>query len=286
MSGSIKVGGHNVFVHTGASGAGTLSVQGQNGNVLLSDDGNAVSLGSNVRLPASGGIKDSSGNNVLTESGGNVSIANASVGIRKVTSAVNSSNAYNSGELVSIVDGSGSPTGQVFVHDGSTNGGSLVNKTLLKYWANNSARNFGSHSDNIDLSFNTNLVDLNITPSAGSTHIQVKFTAEVVFYQGWSGGGWGGTGTTGRIEIDNTNVQTQEWSSQGLAGHYMGTTPYRIIEHIHDSTNGNAFNVKFHIPSNSTVVGSTWQIGHVSYEVFEWGGSWGSDSYLYVRPGV
>jgi len=74
MSGSIKVGGHTVFVHTGASGAGTLSVQGQNGNVLLSDDGTAVSLGNNVRLPASGGIKDSSGNNILTESGGNVSI--------------------------------------------------------------------------------------------------------------------------------------------------------------------------------------------------------------------
>ena len=74
MSGSIKVGGHTVFVHTGASGAGTLSVQGQNGNVLLSDDGTAVSLGNNVRLPASGGIQDSSGNNILTESGGNVSL--------------------------------------------------------------------------------------------------------------------------------------------------------------------------------------------------------------------
>ena len=76
MSGSIKVGGHTVFVHTGASGAGTLSVQGQNGNTLLTDDGTAVHLGNNVRLPASGGIKDSSGNNILTESGGNVSIGN------------------------------------------------------------------------------------------------------------------------------------------------------------------------------------------------------------------
>lgn len=76
MAGNIKVGGHTVFTHTGASGAGTLSVQGQNGNVLLSDDGTAVSLGNNVRLPASGGIKDSSGNNVLTESGGNVSLGN------------------------------------------------------------------------------------------------------------------------------------------------------------------------------------------------------------------
>ena len=76
MSGSIKVGGHTVFVHTGASGAGTLSVQGQNGNTLLTDDGTAVSFGSNVRLPASGGIKDSSGNNILTESGGNVSVGN------------------------------------------------------------------------------------------------------------------------------------------------------------------------------------------------------------------
>ena len=73
MAGNIKVGGHTVFTHTGPSGAGTLSVQGQNGNVLLSDDGTAVSLGNNVRLPASGGIKDSSGNNILTESGGVVS---------------------------------------------------------------------------------------------------------------------------------------------------------------------------------------------------------------------
>jgi len=81
MSGSIKVGGHTVFVHTGASGAGTLSVQGQNGNVLLSDDGTAVSLGNNVRLPASGGIKDSSGNNVLTESGGTVTFGNVIGGV-------------------------------------------------------------------------------------------------------------------------------------------------------------------------------------------------------------
>lgn len=76
MSGSIKVGGHTVFVHTGASGAGTLSVQGQNGNVLLSDDGTAVSFGSNVRLPASGGIKDSSGNDIITESAGVVTLGN------------------------------------------------------------------------------------------------------------------------------------------------------------------------------------------------------------------
>jgi len=242
---------------------------------------------SELKLKSTGNtIVDSSGNAVVSESGGVVSIANASIGIRKVTSAVNSSNAYNSGELVSIVDGSGNPTGQVFVHDGSTNGGSLVNKTLLRYWTNNSARNFGSHADNINTSFNIDQVDLDITPSIGSTHFHIKFYAEVVFYQGWSGGGWGGTGTIVRIEIDNTNVQTQEWSSQGYAGHYMGTTPYRTIEHIHDSTNGTAFNVKFHIPSNSTAVGSTWLISYISYEIFEWGGSWGSDSTLYVRPGV
>ena len=80
MAGNIKVGGHTVFTHTGPSGAGTLSVQGQNGNVLLSDDGTAVSLGNNVRLPTSGGIKDSSGNNILTESGGNVSISKGTIG--------------------------------------------------------------------------------------------------------------------------------------------------------------------------------------------------------------
>ena len=62
MAGNIKVGGNTIFTHTGAVGAGT------------------VSLGTDIRLPAAGGIKDSSGNNILTESGGNVSIGAAVVG--------------------------------------------------------------------------------------------------------------------------------------------------------------------------------------------------------------
>ena len=48
MSGSIKVGGNTIATHTGAQGAGE------------------VTLGTNLRLPASGGIQDSSGNNILT----------------------------------------------------------------------------------------------------------------------------------------------------------------------------------------------------------------------------
>ncbi len=295
MAGSLKLDGSEFLVKEGGQFKITNSelklkssgntVVDSSGNAVLSESGGNVSIG-NLRLPATGGIKDSSGNNILTESGGNVSISNASVGIKKVTSSVNSSNAYNSGELVAIVDGSGNPTGQVFVHDGSTNGGSLVNKTLLKYWTNNGTRNYGSHSDNVNESFNVNSVDINITPSPGSTHFQMKFGAEVVFYQGWNGGGWGGTGTTGRIQIDNTTVQTDEWSSGGYTGNYMGTSPYRVMEHIHDSTSGAAFNVKFYIPSNSSVVGSTWYIVTIGYEIFEWGGSWGSDSTLYIRPGV
>jgi hypothetical protein len=56
MSGSIKVGGNTIATHTGAQGAGE------------------VTLGTNIRLPASGGIQDSSGNNILTESGGTITL--------------------------------------------------------------------------------------------------------------------------------------------------------------------------------------------------------------------
>lgn len=73
MAGNIKVGGNTIFTHTGAVGAGTVTLKDQSGNAILTDNGTAVSMG-NLRLPATGGIKDSSGNNILTESGGNVSI--------------------------------------------------------------------------------------------------------------------------------------------------------------------------------------------------------------------
>ena len=61
MSGSIKVGANTIATHTGAQGAGE------------------VTLGTNIRLPASGGIQDSSGNNILTESGGNTAIGSGVV---------------------------------------------------------------------------------------------------------------------------------------------------------------------------------------------------------------
>ena len=63
MSGSIKVGGNTIATHTGAQGAGE------------------VTLGTNIRLPASGGIQDSSGNNILTESGGTVTFGNVIGGV-------------------------------------------------------------------------------------------------------------------------------------------------------------------------------------------------------------
>lgn len=72
MAGNIKIGGNTIFTHTGAVGAGTVTLKDQSGNAILTDDGTAVSMG-NLRLPATGGIKDSSGNNILTESGGVVS---------------------------------------------------------------------------------------------------------------------------------------------------------------------------------------------------------------------
>jgi len=87
MSGSIKVGGNTIATHTGAQGAGEVTlgtnlrlpasggIQDSSGNNILTESGGNVSLG-NLRLPASGGIKDSSGNNILTESGGNVSVGN------------------------------------------------------------------------------------------------------------------------------------------------------------------------------------------------------------------
>ena len=72
MAGNIKVGGNTIFTHTGAVGAGTVTLKDQSGNTILTDNGTAVSMG-NLRLPTTGGIKDSSGNNILTESGGVVS---------------------------------------------------------------------------------------------------------------------------------------------------------------------------------------------------------------------
>lgn len=78
MAGNIKVGGNTIFTHTGAVGAGTVTLKDQSGNTILTDNGTAVSMG-NLRLPTTGGIKDSSGNNVLSESGGVVTLGNASV---------------------------------------------------------------------------------------------------------------------------------------------------------------------------------------------------------------
>jgi len=90
MSGSIKVGGNTIATHTGAQGAGEITlgtnirlpasggIQDSSGNNILTESGGNVSVG-NVRLPASGGIKDSSGNNVLTESGGTVTLNSGTI---------------------------------------------------------------------------------------------------------------------------------------------------------------------------------------------------------------
>ena len=63
MAGSISVGGKVIATHTGPKGAGT------------------VSLGTNIRLSEGGGIQDSSGNDVLTESSGSVSFGNVIGGV-------------------------------------------------------------------------------------------------------------------------------------------------------------------------------------------------------------
>jgi hypothetical protein len=88
MSGSIKVGGNVIATHTGAQGAGEVTlgtnirlpasggIQDSSGNNILTESGGNVSVG-NVRLPASGGIKDSAGNNVFTESGGVVTLSDS-----------------------------------------------------------------------------------------------------------------------------------------------------------------------------------------------------------------
>jgi microcystin-dependent protein len=92
MSGSIKVGGNTIATHTGAQGAGEVTlgtnlrlpasggIQDSSGNNILTESGGNVSVG-NIRLPASGGIKDSSGNNILTESGGTVTFGNVIGGV-------------------------------------------------------------------------------------------------------------------------------------------------------------------------------------------------------------
>ena len=98
---------------------GTGAIKNSAGNAILQESGGNVTI-SNVRLPASGGISDSSGNAIITESGGNVSIANA--GLRQVDYSTNSSTAYSSGEPVVITQGS-YPTGSLVIHDNVNNGG-------------------------------------------------------------------------------------------------------------------------------------------------------------------
>jgi hypothetical protein len=81
MSGTLKVGGKTLATHDTDNNVAKIQLGSTSdvvltdsaGNNVLSESGGNVSIG-NVRLPSSGGIKDSSGNNILTESGGVVSI--------------------------------------------------------------------------------------------------------------------------------------------------------------------------------------------------------------------
>ena len=54
------------------------AIRDSSGNPLIEESNGSVTL-SNIRLFASGGIQDSSGNNILTESGGVVSLSNATL---------------------------------------------------------------------------------------------------------------------------------------------------------------------------------------------------------------
>lgn len=67
------------------------------GNAVLSESSGNVSIG-NVRLPASGGIKDSTGNNVLSETSGVVSLGG---GVKNI---------LNSGTAITIPSSGGSAT--------------------------------------------------------------------------------------------------------------------------------------------------------------------------------
>jgi hypothetical protein len=63
------------------------------GNAVVSESGGNVTLG-NVRLPSSGGIKDSSGNNILSESGGVVTLNNGTIGSGVVLDNVHPSSGF------------------------------------------------------------------------------------------------------------------------------------------------------------------------------------------------
>ena len=145
--------------------------------------------------------------------------------------------------------------------------GDFPDAQMLAYYSNDSHRNDASHSNNINLSFNVDHIDEDFTPPANANVALIRIGAEVNFYQGWSGGGWGGTSTTSTISIDNTSAKNISFESAGLAGHYMGNKDTRVFTYVHDCSNGNQFNLKYRINSNSTVVGSTWSILWISWEV-------------------
>lgn len=120
MSGSIKVGGNTIATHTGAQGAGE------------------VTLGTNIRLPASGGIQDSSGNNVLTESGGNTTIGSGVVfpaGVIKNIKVFSSNGTYTKSTGVNDVF--------VMVYGGSGGGGGSY--TATADGGNGGTSSFGSY---------------------------------------------------------------------------------------------------------------------------------------------
>lgn len=145
--------------------------------------------------------------------------------------------------------------------------GDFPDAQILGYYTNDSHRNTGSHANNINVSFNVDHIDKDFTPPANANIAFIRIGAEVIFYQGWSGGGWGGTSTTSRLKIDNTDVITPGFDSTGLAHHYIGVRNTRNFSYIHDCSNGNQFNLKYRIESNSTTVGSTWYIGWLHWEL-------------------
>jgi len=119
MSGSIKVGGNTIATHTGAQGAGE------------------VTLGTNIRLPASGGIQDSSGNNILTESGGATTVSNSTFKLNSSGNSITKSDGTTavlseSGGIVTLKNSTVDTT--VKVNDGHTT--DTINKFVAKAWVN------------------------------------------------------------------------------------------------------------------------------------------------------
>lgn len=107
MAGNIKVGGNTIFTHTGAVGAGTVTLKDQSGNAILTDDGTTVAI-DNVDTATVGS------NALVVDASGNVGVGTSS------------SSSFNQRVTAPhLVVGSGSNSSGVTVYSGTANQGSI-----------------------------------------------------------------------------------------------------------------------------------------------------------------